>query len=121
MKIENKITADHNHDKYITTQEFNEVTSENFTARLEQANLASKNDIVNFVKKIDFDDTSNVTSNKTKHVLVENELNKLSKKVKAISTKGLTKDLMNGYKILNPIQDGLFRGCSRMGDLTLPP
>ena len=43
----------------------------------------------------------NVTSNKTKHVLVENELNELSKKVKGISTKELTKDLINGYKILN--------------------
>ena len=65
MKIENKITADHNHDKYITTQEFNEVTSENFTARLEQANLASKNDIVNFVKKINFENKlENFTSNK---------------------------------------------------------
>ena len=65
MKIENEITADHNHDKYITTQEFNEVTSENFTARLEQANLASKNDIVNFVKKIDFENKlENFTSNK---------------------------------------------------------
>ena len=42
--------------------------------------------------------------NKTKHVLVENELNKLSKKVKAILTKGLTKDLINGYKTLNGIR-----------------
>ena len=50
-EIENKITTDHDHDKYITTQEFNRLTSENFTARLKQANLASKNDIVNFVKK----------------------------------------------------------------------
>ena len=30
--------------------------SENFAARLAQANLASKNDIADFVKKIDFDD-----------------------------------------------------------------
>ena len=118
IAVANKIP---DHNKYIITPEFNKLTAENVTTRLAQANLASKNDIVNFVKKIDFDDTSNVTSNKTKHVLVENELNKLSKKVKAISTKGLTKDLMNGYKILNPIQDGLFRGCSRMGDLALPP
>ena len=51
-----KITTDHNHDKYITTQEFNKLTSENFTARLAQANLISKNDIANFVKKTDFDD-----------------------------------------------------------------
>ena len=32
-KIENKIT-DHDHDKYIATQEFNRLTSENFTSRL---------------------------------------------------------------------------------------
>ena len=30
---------------------FNKLTVENFTARLKQASLASKNDIVNFVKK----------------------------------------------------------------------
>ena len=34
-------------------------------------------------------------------MLVENELNELLKKVEAISTKGLTKDLINRYKILN--------------------
>ena len=39
--------------------------------------------------------------NKPKHVLVENELNELSKNVETISTKGLTKDLINGFKILN--------------------
>ena len=49
---------------------------------------------------IDLDDklkilSENVTSNKTKHVLVVNEFNELSGKVKAISTKGLTKDLIN--------------------------
>ena len=38
--------------------------------------------------------------NKTKHVLVENELDEISKKVKLIPTKGLTKDLINGYRIL---------------------
>ena len=54
-KTENKIGSDHDHDKYITTQELNKLTSENFTARLKQANLASKNDIANFIKKTDFD------------------------------------------------------------------
>ena len=82
-EIENKITTDHDHNKYITTQEFNKLTSENFSARLAPANLASKNDIPNFVKMTDFDDklknlNKNVTSNKTKHVLVENELNELT-------------------------------------------
>ena len=43
-EIEKKIT-DHDHDKYITTPEFNKLTSENFAARLKQANLASKSDI----------------------------------------------------------------------------
>ena len=42
-EIKNKITTHHDHDKYITTQEFNKLTSENFTARLAQASLASKN------------------------------------------------------------------------------
>ena len=53
-EFENKITTGNDHDKYITTQEFNKLTSENFTARLKQTNLASKNDIANFVKKTDF-------------------------------------------------------------------
>ena len=93
-EIEKKIT-DHNHDKYITTPEFNKLTSENFAARLKQANLASKSDIANFVNKTDFDNKlKDVTSNK-------NELNELSKKVKAISTKGLTKDLIDKFSILN--------------------
>ena len=68
------------------------LTADNFTARLKQANLASRNDIANFVKKIDFDNkllsfNKRINSYKTKHVLVENELNELSKKVEAISTK----------------------------------
>ena len=35
------------------------------------------------------------------HVLVENELNELSEKVKAMSTNGLTKDLINKSSNLN--------------------
>ena len=41
-EVENNIATDHVHDKYITTQEFNKLTSENFAARLKQANLAKK-------------------------------------------------------------------------------
>ena len=105
MEIEKKIT-DHDHYKYITTPEFNKLTAENVAARLKQVNLASKTDITNFVNKADFDNKllsfdERINSNKTKHVIVENELNELSKKVEAISTKGLTKDLINGYKILS--------------------
>ena len=108
-KIENKLDTDHNHDKYINTQDFNKLTSESFNARLAKSDLASKRDIANFVKKTDFDDklknmNKNVTSNKTKHAIVENELNELSEKVKAISTKGLTKDLINKFSILNGVK-----------------
>ena len=100
--LENKIP---DHIKYITTPEFNKLSAENFAARIAPANLVSKSDIANFIKETDFDDKLNnlnnkITSNKTKHVLVENESNGLSKKVEAISRKGLTEDLINGYKIL---------------------
>ena len=63
MKL--KITTYCDYDKYITTQEFNKLTAGDFTARLAQANLASKNDIANFVKKTDFD-------NKLRNLLLEN-------------------------------------------------
>ena len=90
----------------ITTQEFNKLTADDFKARLKQPNLASNNDMANLVNKTDFDNkllsfNKRINSNKTKHVLVENELNELSKKVEAISKKGLMKDLMNGNNILN--------------------
>ena len=52
--VKKKIILDHNYDKYIFTQEFNKLTSENFTARLKQANLASRNDIANIVKRNKF-------------------------------------------------------------------
>ena len=51
--VKNKLA---DQSKYITTPEFNKSTAKNFAARLAQANLASKSDIVNFVKKTDFDD-----------------------------------------------------------------
>ena len=45
-EIESKITINHAHDKYITSQEFNKSTSDNTIARLAQATLASSNDMV---------------------------------------------------------------------------
>ena len=38
-EIDNEIIAHHNHDKYITAQEFNKFTSENISARLALANF----------------------------------------------------------------------------------
>ena len=79
-EIEKKIT-DHNHNKYITTPEFIKLTVENFPAILAQANLATKSDAANFVNKTDLDEklkslNKKVTSNKTKHLIVGNELKK---------------------------------------------
>ena len=70
-EIENKLT-DHKY-KYNDTSEFHELAADVFNARLAQANLLTKTDfdatLSNLNKKI--------TSIKTKHLLVENEFNKL--------------------------------------------
>ena len=78
-----------------------------------QAKLATKGDIADFVRETHFDEKlKNINKIvKSKHVLVEKKLNKLSGKVKLISTELLTKDLINEYSILNGaenlIEDGL--------------
>ena len=71
-EIGKKLT-DHNHDKYITTPEFNKFTAEIFAARLARANLITKTDFDNKLISLD----RKVNPNKIKHVLVENELKKL--------------------------------------------
>ena len=84
-----EITDHDQSNKYIATQEFNELTAEKFSAWLKQANLLSKSNVANFVKRTDFNKKlKDNTSNK-------NEFNELSKKVKAISTKRLTKYLIS--------------------------
>ena len=70
------------HSKYITSPEFNKLTTKHFTARLKQANLATKGHIDDFIKEIDFDEklkklNTKVTSNKSQHVLFEKEFKKL--------------------------------------------
>ena len=67
-EVENKIP---DHAKYFTTPEFNNLTVENFAARLKQPNL---------VTKTDFDDkltsfNRKITSNKTKYLEVQKKLN----------------------------------------------
>ena len=66
-EVENKIP---DNSKYITTQEFNKLTAENFKARLKQADLVY---ITDFDSKL----TSfnrRITSNKTKHLEVQKKL-----------------------------------------------
>ena len=71
LNIEKKAT-DHNCDKYITSSEFNKLTTENFAARLAQGNLVTNTDFD--TKLISFNEKIN--SNKTKNLFVENELKK---------------------------------------------
>ena len=56
-EIEKKLT-NHNHDKYITTPEFNKFSAEVFDARLAQANLVTKTDIDGKVCSLKFDTIS---------------------------------------------------------------
>ena len=60
----NILYYDHN-NKYITTQQFDRLSAENFTARLKQANLETKADIDDFVEKINFDDKLNNLNKKS--------------------------------------------------------
>ena len=72
-EIEEKLT-DHNHDKYITNPKFNALADDLFNARLlAQANLITKTDFDAKLSGLN----RTITSNKTKHLLVENELKKL--------------------------------------------
>ena len=69
--LEIKLT-DYKHDKYITTTEFNKLTVENFAARLAEANLITKTDFDNKLTSLN----KNITSNKPKYLVIENELKK---------------------------------------------
>ena len=65
-EIETKLN-NHNHDKYITTLEFNTLAKDLFNVRLAQANL---------ITKIDFDakllSLNKIIQNKSKHLLKMN-------------------------------------------------
>ena len=50
-ETEEKITA-HDHDKYITTPEFNKLTTEDFAARLARENLVTKSDFNDKLKNL---------------------------------------------------------------------
>ena len=96
-ELERKFT-DHNHDKYITTPEFNNLPADVFNARLAQANLIRKTDfdakLLSFNRKI--------TSNKSKHLLVENELEKL-KTICFIGKSSFEEDGKQNYLVFQPM------------------
>ena len=62
-----KIT-DHDHDEYITTSEFNKLTTENINASLTKADLVAKADFDTKLKSLN----KKINSNKTKYLLVRN-------------------------------------------------
>ena len=100
-EIENKVN-DHNHDKYITTPEFNTMAADVFKPR-----LAAQTDLI---RKPDFDSklkgiTDSVAESKTKYLLVENELKKL-KKFDAAHFRGKShfeEDGTQNYLVFQPI------------------
>ena len=90
-ELEKKLT-DHNHDKYITTPEFNTLAVDVFNVRLAQANLITKTDFDAKLSGIN----RKITANKSKNLLVENELKKLK-------TFDLNYFIDKGHKILHTI------------------
>ena len=71
-ELEKKL-SNHNHDKYITTPEFNTLAADVFNSRLVQANLITKTD---FDAKLSSRNRK-ITSNKSKHLLAQKKLIKL--------------------------------------------
>ena len=71
-EIENKLN-NNNHDKHIDTSKFNTLASNVFNARLAQAYLITKTDLDAKLSSLN----EKTTQNKSKHLLIENELNKL--------------------------------------------
>ena len=71
-EIANKLN-NHDHDKYITTPEFNNLVADVFNVRLARENSVTKADFNNAVPSFD----SKITTNKTISVSIENLLKKL--------------------------------------------
>ena len=60
-----KKIIDCDHDKYITTQEFNKLTVDKFCVGLKEAKLAASDDIADIVKNTDFDEKIKKLSSKS--------------------------------------------------------
>ena len=71
-EIKNKLN-NHNHDKYITTSEFNKLAADVFNARLARVSLVTKTDFGSKLSNLN----RNITKNKADHLLVQNGLKKL--------------------------------------------
>ena len=72
VSLKKKLT-DHNHNKYITTAEFNSLAASVFNATLSQANVTTTTNFDAKLSRLN----KKITSKKSKHLLVENELKNL--------------------------------------------
>ena len=94
--------TDHNHDKYITTPEFNTLAADVFNARLARANLITKTDFDNRVSSLD----STIAANKSNES-IENESEELEKGFGLVLSRNTTFDKWDGlqtYLIFQPVQ-----------------
>ena len=62
--------------EYVTTQEFTKLTAENLAARLKQVDVVNETDFNNTLTTF----SKRITSNKTKHLEIQNKLNSLRTK-----------------------------------------
>ena len=98
--IENKLN-NHNHDKYIDTSKFNTLATNVFNARLAQANLITKTDLNTKLSSLN----RKIIQNKWKHLLVENQLNKLLTFDSSyfIGTSHFEEDGVQNYLVFQPM------------------
>ena len=75
-ETENKVN-DHDHDKYISSPEVNTLAASVFNARLAQANLVTKTDFDAKLQRLN----KKINSNRTKHLLDENEIKNETKMI----------------------------------------
>ena len=95
-----KQLTDRNHDKYITP-EFNTLTASVFNTRLAQVNLITKTYFHAKLSSLN----RKITANKSKHLLVENELKKLKTFDSRcfIGKSNFVEDVAKNYLVLQPM------------------
>ena len=97
-----KNLTDHNHYIYITTREINTLAADVFNARLAQANFVTKTDFDAKLSSLN----RKITSNKTRHLLFENELKKLKTfdSIYSRCKSHFEEDGMQNYLVFQPMQ-----------------
>ena len=97
-----KNLTDHNHYIYITTREINTLAADVFNARLAQANFVTKTDFDAKLSSLN----RKITSNKTRHLLFENELKKLKTfdSIYFRCKSHFEEDGMQNYLVFQPMQ-----------------